>query len=182
MKIYFTGSHGTGKSSLVERLNIDGFKKFDSMSKIFLKPEEQQIQIEFGSKKWFDFQRKIALYCLNIYTNETNFISSRSIFDSLAYTKGKSKFLYDLALYYEDLLFDKDTYYFYIPIEFPLSNNGNELRITDLSYQSEIDKVILSEFHRASKQFKETGAVFEIITGSIDERLSKIETILKLNK
>lgn len=179
MRIFFTGSQGTGKSTLVNLLEIKDHKKFDSISSLFMK--DSTIQTKYGSKEWFDFQRKISLKCLDIYVNERDFICSRSYFDSIAYPqRAGDRKLVSMTRYYEDLLFDKDTYYFYLPIEFEISKEGNELRSTDREYQRQIDSIIEREFQNLSLKYGGVCDNFYTLTGSIEERLSKVYEILEL--
>ena len=86
MRIFITGAQGTGKSTLVKRLEeeLPSLHTHDSMSREFMDFKDEQ----FGE----DFQYKISLYCLDMYVNDHDFISSRSYFDSIAYPTMNEKY------------------------------------------------------------------------------------------
>lgn len=170
MRIFLTGAQGTGKSTLVNCISevFPTLKKRDSMSKKFMNDIEDQTTD--------DFQKKISLYCLNMYVNGRNFISSRSYFDSIAYPtvndKVKWEKLIEMNRSYKSYMFQDDCYYFYLPIEFRISNRGNNLRLVDPFYQKKVDTIIRNEINHTDFEHIYT------ITGNVDERLHKIISIL----
>ena len=176
MRIFFTGAQGTGKSTLVKELakRHPELTVHDSMSKKFMDGDkDKQLTSEF--------QKRISLYCLNLYVNERNFISSRSYFDSIAYPTyhinhdKDNTIILDMVRIYEKLMFEDDCIYFYLPIEFEISEGNNLLRITDPNYQREIDKIIRDEIEYINQHYP--GKVITL-HGSVEERLKEIENHL----
>ena len=176
MRIFFTGAQGTGKSTLVKELakRHPELTVHDSMSKIFMKGDK-------NNQLTPDFQKRISLYCLNLYVNDRDFISSRSYFDSIAYPTYyvhqniDNQIILDMVRLYEDLMFEDDCIYFYLPIEFEISEGNNLLRITDKEYQRGIDEIIKDEI-----EYINTVYPGKVITlhGSVEERLREIENHL----
>lgn len=175
MRVFFTGAQGTGKSTLVNKIfeEFVTLKRFDSMSRDFMKKREDQFTDYF--------QKRISLHCLNLYVNEEDFVSSRSFFDSIAYpTYSGHKDMVNMVRTYEDMLFENDCIYFYIPIEFAISERGNDLRVIDEKYQKDIDRIIRNEIETQKiLGHLEEGRNFFILKGSIDERMEQIRSILK---
>lgn len=169
MRIFLTGAQGTGKSTLVKQLAelLPNHELHDSMSREFMKGDKN---VQFTS----EFQKQISLYCLNLYVNKRDIICSRSYFDSIAYPKHANEYpeIINMVENYRDLMFQDDCYYFYLPIEFEISDGGNDLRVTDKQYQKEIDQIIQEEIKKIGSD-----RVFTI-TGSIGERINKIIKIL----
>lgn len=180
MRIFLTGSQGTGKSTLNDALliNYTNLDKVDSISRLFIKDKGRDIQI-VGKKGNDEFQRKILLYALNIYVNREDFISSRSHLDTLAYIKGSEYELdlVDMINIYRDDLFNKDSYYVYLPIEFEISSKGNDIRPVDKIYQSEIDKRIYIEFINAKKLSRYPDNFIEV-RGTVEERVETITNLI----
>lgn len=180
MRVFLTGSQGVGKSSISEKLvSTYDFVAFDSRSKKFIKPENKNVQTDFDSSEFLKFQKLIYQFCLNEYLferNSKNIIFSRSIVDSYAYIKyafDKTRdhvnkiqlghLLEDINIY-RDLI---EGTYFYIPIEFQITEKGNHLRALDEKYQKEID-ILIKEYLDNSK------ISYITLTGSIDERVQQI--------
>ena len=188
MRIFFCGAQGTGKSTLVHALhsNFDPqYKKIDSMSKLFLTEKRKNVQTNIDSPEYFSFQKEILLYCLNLYIFEPEFISSRSIIDSYAYlyyalrhtktNKENIGRLFSILQMYEDSCFGDDTLYFYLPVEFEISKDGNALRNTDDVYQKEIEKLMMDSIEEIKNR---RNVNFYTVTGTVEERLIKVKEIL----
>lgn len=179
MRIFLCGAQGVGKSTLVNSVQ-EGFQleKKDSYSRKFL-TENPEIQ-NGGHVDYNEFQDKILLYCLNQYVNDKNFISSRSIIDSFAYLhvcdSENKVILTNLINHYKDYLTTKDCVYIYIPIEFEISDGGNELRNTDLEYQIKTDQQIQRHFEKLKRYSK--GAQFYVIKGDEESRLQQLTDII----
>lgn len=168
MRIFFTGAQGTGKSTLVKLVaeRYNNFSVNDSMSRLFMNDTESEQFTE-------DFQKKISLYCLNMYVNDRDFICSRSYFDSIAYPSYfKDEQVVSMVRNYQKYMFEDDCLYFYLPVEFEITKGNNELRVVDKEYQTSIDNSIRDEIARV-----DSDKVFEI-TGSIEERFNKICKII----
>lgn len=173
MKIFLCGAQGVGKSTIVNNIDLD-LIKHDSFSKKFINKNNKNIQLGGDSIEFLDMQQKIFVYCTNIYTNESYFISSRSLIDTLAYIDNDTKFSDEMNNIHNmsvDMLNNinrqDDVFYFYIPIEFDIEGDSNSIRIPDKEYQAEIDRRIL--YH-----LNDNNVEFTVLSGSVDERLSQI--------
>lgn len=164
MKIIFTGAHGTGKSTLVKLLSkhpeFQKFKIFDGVGR----------RIHTKKKKWSDKRKQYYFnwYYIRKHFFTKNFIASRGLIDTLAYSR------ITVGPWYHSWLFNwgfKHIYYdhvFYLPIEFPLKSDG--VRYGE-ELQPIIDKdirVILDFYH----------IPYHIIEGSVEERYALICVIL----
>lgn len=176
--IYLAGAHGTGKSTLVRALQekLPNMKQMTDMSKLFLSTEKKDIQTDFDSEEFIEFQKRIFLWCAREYVFAENTIFSRSLADSYAYmlyakknthiwtTEWTLKTLIEFSYTY---LSETRGLYVYCPIEFELTNDGNSLRPLDIEYQQGIDKYI--------KEFlEETGTYYVTATGTVEERVKAI--------
>lgn len=180
MRIFLCGAQGTGKSTLVLGLpNEYGLKKKDSFSREFL-DKDPTIQTRM-SEGYKEFQDKIVLYCLDEYVNDDDFISSRSIIDTLAYLRANKADatipLTNMINHFSEYIMTENDIYIYLPIEFPLSNHGNKTRDTDKEYQVEVD----SNMYHYFKRFRglDSKAQFIEINGSIESRLKQLINIIK---
>jgi len=184
MKLFLSGAQGTGKSSIIKHLEennlLPNIKFFDSYSKLFLKTKDEQ---KVTHPNFLPFQNKIIVYSSNVYLNENNFISSRSFADSYAYLtyaieeskeKGYVNYLNNLNNLLEGvydcvnvLKKEENIYHFYTPIEFEISSNNNDLRLTNKEFQINIDNKI--------KDFYKIANIKPImLTGSVEERIKSI--------
>jgi len=183
MRLFFTGAHGTGKTTLVEQTAslLPSYTIFNSLTSKFLKNKEDQLP---SSPNFMEFQQRLYLYTLNLYVNEDNFISSRSTLDMNAYItsalkgntlkeeqKNTLKNLIILSKNFNEYLFNENSIYFYLPIEFEINDN-NPNRIVDELYQKEIDEHII-------KELKEFNISYIELKGTINERMNIIKKILK---
>ena len=84
MRILLSGAHGVGKSTLNKSLLdiLPGYISLDSISAKFLKSKDDLKNPE----KLRTFQTIISLYCFSKYLSLSNFISSRSLADTYAYS------------------------------------------------------------------------------------------------
>jgi thymidylate kinase len=171
MRVFLSGAQGVGKSTIINSLE-SSLSKRDSYSKRFLlKDKNSQLKNSPNNKS---FQDRILLHCLSIYVNEDNFISSRSIIDSYAYTEinqPKEPFYRNMMDYYSEYLFTETDIYCYIPIEFELSLSGNSLRSDDREYQLLVDSKIREIFDILKNSKKST---FLILEGSLESRVNKL--------
>lgn len=136
----------------------------DSMSALFMKEKSQQFTDTF--------QNKVNVYCFNIFLNSPDgVIMSRSLIDSIAMNVKEKDQAYIESLV-DDSIRDTD-YYFYLPVEFKISQREDGLRELDPAYQRSIDEKIRKTFHRYPSKNK-----FEI-SGSIEDRLTQILTVVK---
>lgn len=101
-----------------------------------------------------------------------SFISDRTIFDVLAYTE---PFSHHYAAMKKDSIKYKDLYdvVLYIPIEFELEKDW--VRYEDLEFQKTIDE-------RLKNIFRQLNISFITITWTFEERVKKLEEIIKAYK
>ena len=170
MKISTTGSQGTGKTTLCEAF-IAKYPKF-----YYLK-ETARIEIKKAGKlpqfmtleERCEFQERVLDSQIEQELANDSFISDRSVFDVLAYSKGLPSYeeLKEKALkHYSSNKYDV---MFYVPIEFDIE--GDAERDPNKEHQQEINKNImdlLREFYLPVK----------IVTGTVDERLAIITDVL----
>lgn len=147
MKILFCGSHGTGKSTLLElispHLTIKGFEVYDSLSAKFFKPEDFKNPEIMVAKQLAFTQYQCDLF------SEDRIASSRSFADIWAYTRhlrmrdGNQDYYDSMQDIMRKAMQDKElgyTTYVYFPILFNLHEvQGKELRSSNLDFQQEID-------------------------------------------
>lgn len=174
MIILFSGSHGTGKSTLIyELLKSEEFaSKFqvsDSVSEKFFKREDFK-----DPEKMPDLQAAFTDYQLGVFgTDQT--ISSRGYADIWAYTKhlylksGNPKYLDQLSKIEDQAKKSQEvgsTLHCYFPIHFEIE--GKELRSTNKEFQLEIDGYIQEFFEMVGIQ------PYPIIKGSPAERAADV--------
>jgi predicted ATPase len=165
MKILL-GAHGTGKSTLLEALHkerpdyyvTDGFSRPAKTVKDKLSLTQTQEQILINEFTVWGFEN---------YVKHKNVISTRSPIDAIVYTQVycSEEIFVDTML--ESFLKHKDKVeqIFYIPIEFPLVNDG--VRFMDEEKRQLVDK----EMQKFTSLF---GVEVITVTGSIEERVQQI--------
>ena len=174
MKVFFSGSQGTGKSTLNKQFceKYREFKSIDSVSELFAKDRDTFKD----PSKLLKFQTEIALYCSGEYIKDyENLISSRGFADMYAYNRysasRSNNRIYNLLMDTAQMLqieFLKDSKVIYFPIMFDLE--GKPLRSKDKDFQQEIDTYIREFFYSTSTQF------YQIET--LDNRLVEIESYI----
>jgi nicotinamide riboside kinase len=161
MRIWITGSHWTWKTSILNKLE----------TKL---PKISEVARELIEKKWVlphnmsdddrsEFQFELLL--LQMQKEVCEFISDRTIFDVLAYSKWLRH--YDSMVKMTRYYLDNNPYdlVFYIPIEFDMETDG--VRKEDEEYRKEIDKNIL-------ELLTEFNVKYITIKWSLDERIKNI--------
>lgn len=171
MNICFCGTHGAGKSTLVNLLH-QRISDFD-----IIKNTRRILSLNITNFGTFDdgdiVSQSISTGYLAVeLLSEKNCISERSLFDTFAYTMNSKiskedadkiiNMFIPIALKCHDVLF-------YIPIEFELEDDG--FRKMNDGYRKTIDKEI--------KRFLDEYNVDYIeLTGSVEDRMNKIYSIL----
>jgi deoxyadenosine/deoxycytidine kinase len=173
-KIAIVGSFSTGKTTTAEILA----RRFD----LPLLPEVAREVVELGFKLDKDASPETeTLIFLRQYNNEISteeFVGDRSMIDVMAYAgwvldnrpRTKEFHLWDECVRLaERTLRTAYSHVFYLPIEFPIVLDG--LRPDDPEFQKDIDGRILQLLRTHDIEY-------ETITGSVVERIEKIEKVL----
>jgi len=173
MKIACVGSHGTGKTAIVENINLSSnYKKLIKQARkniINDKPPHLMSILErkeFQSKYWQLQLKNESLY--------PNFISDRSLFDILAYNLDVESDKAIIPLIPK--LINRYDLLMYFPIEFDISfDSFDKIRNVNKEYQIEIDNRIVN-FLNIFKNLPNTNNTKIItISGSIKERADQIK-------
>lgn len=173
MRIGFCGAQGTGKSTL--------------LNKLMLLPEFSDY------KRSINPQRSLSLHCSNFninsnttylsqisitacyaidLINNSNYITDRTIIDTLAYVYASDNISVNNKHIIEDTFNSVIQLYdviFYTPIEFEVEDDG--VRSTDVVYRSMIDMYCKRFLDHHYPQFV-------TLTGSVESRLHTILTVI----
>lgn len=173
-KIAIVGSFSTGKTTTAEILA----RRLD----LPLLPEVAREVVELGFKLDKDASPETeTLIFMRQYNNELSteeFVGDRSMIDVMAYAgwvldnreRTKEFYLWDECVRLaERALRTAYSHVFYLPIEFPIVLDG--LRPDDPEFQKDID-------HRILALLRSHDIEYETVTGSIEERIEKIEKVL----
>lgn len=172
MKIILTGAQGTGKTTV---LNEFRESDFEIVTEVVRNLAKKGVKInkdgdEKGQTKIFNEYKKI-------FTNSNHFISDRGLIDVVAYTvylarhgKVAEEFAdKQLKQLHKFITTNPNTYYCYFPIEFDVVGDG--VRDLDEEFRAEISDIIFSILGAL-------GVGFTTITGSVDERVAKIQRLI----
>ena len=173
-RIVIVGSFSTGKTTLAEVLS--------RRLELPLLPETAREVVELGFKLDKDATPETeTLIFLKQYNNELSFpefVGDRSLVDVMAYAgwvldnqpRRKETALWEeckrLA---ERHVRSAYSHVFYLPIEFPIVLDG--LRPDDPAFQKEIDERVVA-------LLSSHDVAYETVTGSVQERTARIETLL----
>src|SRR5688572_24845421 len=173
-RIAIVGSFSTGKTTLAEALA----ERLD----LPLLPEVAREVVELGFKLDKDASPETeTLIFMRQYNNEISteeFVGDRSMIDVMAYAgwvldnraRTKEFYLWDECVRLaERTLRTAYSHVFYLPIEFPIVLDG--LRPDDPEFQKDID-------HRILGLLRSHDIEYETVTGSVEERIEKIEKVL----
>ena len=175
-KIAIVGSFSTGKTTTAEILA----RRLD----LPLLPEVAREVVELGFKLDKDASPETeTLIFMRQYNNEIStesFVGDRSMIDVMAYAgwvldnreRTKEFYLWDECVRLaERTLRTAYSHVFYLPIEFPIVLDG--LRPDDPEFQKDIDGRIL-------RLLRTHDIEYETVTGSVEERIEKIEKVLNV--
>ena len=165
--IILIGSHGTGKTTLLEELEkitnqfviSDGYGRpvREAGDKLGLSQYQRQVIINTLTKhRW------------NKEIRQKNYVCTRSIIDEWVYCKafGHDDLLEERKQIFRDSNFGANKY-FYIPVEFPLEEDG--IRYSGAALQKQCDDLMV-------EWIKEFNLEVVELRGSVEERL---QTLLK---
>jgi nicotinamide riboside kinase len=180
MKIAFAGTHGTGKTTLLDQLkeiysNNDSFGYITGIARKIIK-KGYPLNAEANTESYIHYINDQLIAESNI-SDYKLFISDRTLLDPLAYALTNRElprpYIQD---YFIDMikniwLLEKERYdlYIYFPIEFPLVYNG--VSPLDEEYRKAVDRMI----HRLLKEYSIN---FVIISGDMNERKKRILDII----
>lgn len=158
MRIAITGAHGTWKSTLLSDL-----KKTEQLKHIPTIEEIARAMIAGGHVMGTEeFQREVIKRQIEAENALESFMSDRSVFDNLAYSKAISEELYqELKEISWNQIYDKIVF---LPIDFDLVDDW--VRFTNLKFQREIQNHII-------QILTDTNTHFHIITWDTEERVEK---------
>lgn len=179
-KIVITGTHGVGKTTLVEKLATSLRTKL----KVGVIPETARALVAQGIPMNDEVSEfGIACYIVTYLKAQRELptdldlaISDRSLFDLFVYITDKrpEKVRYEFVQLVEELVFEemKNVELFvYIPIEFEMESDG--VRPFDLDYQKRIDS-------KVKTQLETFGARTITSSGDLDNRVREIEKYLNV--
>lgn len=173
MNICFCGSHGTGKSTLVNILKnrINDFKIIKNPRRILTD------YIPLGNFTANNIiQQTISCgYLATELASGEDYISERSLWDTFAYTIASKTMSSDeknsIINTFVNVALQRHDVLFYTPIEFQISGDG--FRNTDAEFQREIDNCILNFFHTFAVEHK-------VLRGTVEERTEEMFKYLEL--
>lgn len=182
MKLIFTGSQSTGKTTILNYFKDKGYNCITEVVRNLNKDEGVAIN-EDGD---LEGQKKIFATYLDIFNKTDEYISDRGLTDVLAYSIYLTNFkhLYDDFDKWNELCTeqgvellkfkrDNDVLYCYFPIEFDVVKDG--VRSEDEGFRKQIDmyiKDILDSFCYN----------YITVTGSTEERIKIIEEYIEKYK
>jgi predicted ATPase len=178
MRFALTGSHGVGKTTLLQ--SLQDYLEFKDIKCLFnvssarkIKKAGMSINEEgdnYDLVQMIVESSHVAVFC------EDNWFADRSVIDGYAYTEylynqnKVSHNVYDAILTQVNNFLPLYQEVFYIPIEFDIENDG--VRQTDKEFQKSIDEIILDKI----KEIR--GNNYVTVTGSVEERTKKIKNLL----
>lgn len=171
-RIILTGAQGTGKTTLMNALAVDGTRTFSVARDVALEDgwTPESVASEAHQKKVFDALHKAL-------SSKKSYISDRGLTCVAAYTadgvmsgsiskKFADKQIAKLVKFHNS---NPDTLIVYTPIEFPIVGDG--VRDTDTINQYKIDFII-------RELLDSLNIKYITVTGSVEERVKQIEDAL----
>lgn len=187
MKIAISGTHCTGKSTLIDILKKDE----DLKNFVFLKSSTRDV-LQYGLTINEQGSSLGQLYMvsqdyINLIQNKNrNIISDRCILDTLIYTqylcseqRVSSDIVQCINTFFEEVIswYDK---IFIIRPEFDIISDG--VRSTNNQYRDDIDQLfqlmINNKNHSQSKLQKEFLSKISYLTGTVEQRISQIKSYI----
>jgi|SRR3970040_646609 len=176
MRIVFTGTHGVGKSTLLNDPRMTEILRevdphWDCWHYMFWDGIGRKVHTKFRmsdrmKQRYFNYW-----YAYNHHYHRS-YVGSRAIYDTWAYSRLLQGQWFEYRLMSWAV---KNVWYdhvFYVPIEFPLEQDG--IRYTDPEFQKQHDREtrLILDFYKIP---------YHTLTGSVDDRLDQIQHVLGLN-
>jgi nicotinamide riboside kinase len=170
-KIAIIGSHGVGKTTLIQRLKT----LYPELN--FIDEVARDLQIKYGksTRDMSDLEKsKFQLEALQIQIDKEkkldSYISDHCAISYLPYSTELAVFDELKSMIRSEYLpILKELTVLYIPIEFGLENDG--LRFTTDEYQQYIDETLVDLLHKYNLKYT-------TIIGTVEERLEQIQKII----
>lgn len=183
MKVYFTGCHGSGKTTcaryVAQRYNLPIITE---VARMVLSEKELQIDsLRYDIKTVNEYQSDVFYRQLIEEKNHTSFVSDRSGIDSLAYSAQHTTILSELIwspelTTYLDILRQPDSILFFVrPCKATLKADGVRENIT-FEGAVAIDAQIKLLYEMWDLRY------FQINTDNMQERVRLIDNVLSLCK
>lgn len=175
-RLHFVGAQGTGKTTILNHYKDQGY---NVITEVVRELAKQGTNInEMGD---VDGQKTIFGTYKKLLNSKKGYISDRGLVDVLSYTfshaivedneNGPLKKLADKQFIAAEKFYreNPDIQICYFPIEFPVVDDG--VRSTNEEFRSQIDFLI--------KLFLDTSGVkYHVISGTVEERVAKVDSIL----
>jgi nicotinamide riboside kinase len=173
-RIVLIGSHGTGKTSLANRMAQElGLPEIKEVARGIISEAGYRTTAEYKAAPvpiLADIQRRILIEQMRKEVLLSSFISDRSVIDIAAYT-----LYYTNDNVYSDLARDWANRYYdliiYVPIMFRLQGDG--FRDEDEKFQFSIDDIIREQIEKI------TMPVYELRADTINRRIQEVKTLLE---
>jgi len=177
MKIGITGTHSTGKTTLVESLRTEKFFK-DYFFDINVTRWVKEIGLPINEHT-NDASQEVNLTKRIAHLNSfDNIVCDRTIIDNLAYSS-LGKHITPRSLEYQNKLvvanIFKYDFIFYLPMDIDVVDDG--VRMIDPIFRSEIDHFIQNFIERVKKEHPHNDK-FHTVRGSVRERIQQVLDII----
>jgi predicted ATPase len=180
MKVAISGSHGTGKSTLLRGVKSVVDREWGVVEEVPRALCDRVGEPDFLQRGNNSLLRQLLLVARQIADEgrmaTRRVLSDRSVVDHWAYTLAiidpsdhELPEVRETRLLVEEWIPTYDRI-FYLPIEFPLAVDG--VREDDQQFQADIDQSLRSEYERLGVEVVE-------LRGSVDQRESELSTWLK---
>lgn len=175
MKVILCGAQSVGKTTVIDSIP----EKYKSLViKKVIRNIVLKDDLRVNEKADIYAQTRFFDAYWNLLDSKDNYISDRGLLDVVAYTKnlaedrqlGFALYWHQLRLFKEWIQKHPDEVYVYIPIEFPIVDDG--FRSTDNYYREGCDNCI-------REVLDECGIKYIVLKGSIEERNKKFKKLLE---